>query len=1282
MERGKFKKPRKSRNKPQACMMYFPYTEALLPFQPAALKRKIQAHKSRPQAYHSDSESDEDVISIPRRIDLAAKLRNILDEEEERLEEDLGLPSLSIQSRSSSVHSSNSPKRRIPIDPPYTISQFIKDPRQRHISRRSSQSSGKNDCQTSEEMCDRTGPRPMKEAARTEPLNFPSIHPVKSVINEGLRAVPDSNTHSSPAIALIDIPLQEGKREGSDLTECESVNCLPAKPKSVQVRVRKQKPARAVTKSPTNPAPERRIMTAIPCETRPKPGPPAVAEKQVDSQYREEMLDVLLKNKSSQDHSTMMSEYCKRTGLADHTRVFIINSQDDYIRRALKRKGWYENKVPTSHAFHLKWTYSDSEPDYRSLRPGQFFNHFQNNRRLTTKYGLSNCFRGNTEYGLDPEGFYPRTYDLGDAVQVEELKADYERTAALGVVKQHAEYFLSLSQRSEPLSLINTSCLQTALHYSQQRISDYTDKCELPSKYSFIQTFKSPAVTPKDDFKYLLEYSKFRLPFKELSEEIRLKTTRRSEISTAWKIPSAGLISKCIAIHSEIMATWPQATMEGSRNVWIVKPGQNARGSGVHCLNDLAEIVECGSKLQARIVQKYVERPLLLEVGRGKVKFDIRQWVLVTSFEPLEIHFFNSCYLRLCSQPFTLDDLKDKFSHLANYSIQKTQAKSQDDTVWSLGQFLVYLSQHRPDISWKTDVLPQIHNLVISTLLCASDEIEPRAGSFELYGFDIILDESLHPWLLEVNLSPACAERTPWLTTMLDEMSDGLFRIVLDGNRTEASLPIDTNQWQMIYRGVSSPVEVKETPPCSLEIIGEKANIKKEKLLEKRLIRDQAGQFIQKIAKGFLVRNRNKHKKQQKAAVKIQSEIRKFLAKCELNRRKEISAVNLIQTIFRSFYSKEVILDKRKVRIVTILQNAFRRKKAIKKVTEMKICRNASILENFWRMKMMKFILNSKRFYRKKVIKIQRFWKKRFFYVNKKAEKIQTRWRVVLAKKKAEKIRVLVNKMHNLQLVFRMFLAKQVIIDTKITRNALSIQSLFRRFDSRQIYIMTEKCRAALFILRQYRSYKARKVYLRLRRAKAARIRAAIRIQATIKAHAVRLDYKKRKSIKMALNVQKLFRGHLCKVYFKAIKRRNEAAKVIQRCFREYYRRKRGEIVRRMRVQEKERQRRKEQIRKEVQARGIAASDRLSQRPTDALITRQSPVSCQALQKEGVSTLGSVQKELGFRKMSAKPGSRVEVTPPPQARPLTFDGMELLSRPGKKSRVKPGSQEGKRPVRY
>jgi hypothetical protein len=43
---------------------------------------------------------------------------------------------------------------------------------------------------------------------------------------------------------------------------------------------------------------------------------------------------------------------------------------------------------------------------------------------------------------------------------------------------------------------------------------------------------------------------------------------------------------------------------------------------------------------------------------------------------------------------------------------------------------------------------------------------------------DFILDYKLNPWLIEVNLSPACAERTDWLTEMLDNYTDGLLDIL------------------------------------------------------------------------------------------------------------------------------------------------------------------------------------------------------------------------------------------------------------------------------------------------------------------------------------------------------------------------------------------------------------------------------------------------------------------------------------------------------------------------
>jgi len=96
-----------------------------------------------------------------------------------------------------------------------------------------------------------------------------------------------------------------------------------------------------------------------------------------------------------------------------------------------------------------------------------------------------------------------------------------------------------------------------------------------------------------------------------------------------------------------------------------VKPSYNARGIGVHCENQMKDILQTGKKAQSKIVQKYIERPLLLK-GR---KFDIRQWVLVTAWEPLEAFVFSSAYLKLCGSQFSLQDIQDNMKHLSNFSI-------------------------------------------------------------------------------------------------------------------------------------------------------------------------------------------------------------------------------------------------------------------------------------------------------------------------------------------------------------------------------------------------------------------------------------------------------------------------------------------------------------------------------------------------------------------------------------------------------------------------------------
>ena len=175
-------------------------------------------------------------------------------------------------------------------------------------------------------------------------------------------------------------------------------------------------------------------------------------------------------------------------------------------------------------------------------------------------------------------------------------------------------------------------------------------------------------------------------------------------------------------------------------------------------------------RTQQKVVQKYIERPFCID---GQRKFDFRQWVLVNSWEPLDVAVFSSAYLKVCGSAFDLKQISDVYRHLSNYSIQKENG-DKVELVMSSSQFEEFMKTSQAgheNFSWETDMLPKINDVVWRTLKGVQENIEQKPNSFEVYGFDIVLDAELSPWVIEVNLSPACSERADWLTQMLDDSS-------------------------------------------------------------------------------------------------------------------------------------------------------------------------------------------------------------------------------------------------------------------------------------------------------------------------------------------------------------------------------------------------------------------------------------------------------------------------------------------------------------------------------
>lgn len=171
------------------------------------------------------------------------------------------------------------------------------------------------------------------------------------------------------------------------------------------------------------------------------------------------------------------------------------------------------------------------------------------------------------------------------------------------------------------------------------------------------------------------------------------------------------------------------------------------------------------------VIQKYIERPLMLY----RKKFDIRQWVMIHSPPPglnssasptLDVWFYTNCYLRFSTSNYSVDTL-DQWTHLCNQSVQKKAGNYQDGAhwQWSGDQFGMHLDQQYKGENmsvWRT-IQQRMKTIATTTILCGTcphgaddkNQILCRPNSFELFGYDFVIDDRLNPWLIEINSSPA-----------------------------------------------------------------------------------------------------------------------------------------------------------------------------------------------------------------------------------------------------------------------------------------------------------------------------------------------------------------------------------------------------------------------------------------------------------------------------------------------------------------------------------------------
>lgn len=245
--------------------------------------------------------------------------------------------------------------------------------------------------------------------------------------------------------------------------------------------------------------------------------------------------------------------------------------------------------------------------------------------------------------------------------------------------------------------------------------------------------------------------------------------------------------------------------IRGQSKSWIFKPAGKSQGSGISLITKISQargLPSLISNLRAQtiysnenfVISKYVDNPLLIN-GR---KFDLRLYVLVTSYKPLKVWKYSQGFARVCfelynSSPTTNqangqtkqneDPNKALFSHLTNVSFQKNSSSYNDQHggKFPLASLLIYL-----EINYgrekTTKLMQDIEKIYLASLKAVQPVIYQDKHCFELYGYDILIDDTLRPWLIEVNACPSLVTTTVADKRMKKKLVNDLVNVVIPRN--------------------------------------------------------------------------------------------------------------------------------------------------------------------------------------------------------------------------------------------------------------------------------------------------------------------------------------------------------------------------------------------------------------------------------------------------------------------------------------------------------------------
>ena len=134
------------------------------------------------------------------------------------------------------------------------------------------------------------------------------------------------------------------------------------------------------------------------------------------------------------------------------------------------------------------------------------------------------------------------------------------------------------------------------------------------------------------------------------------------------------------------------------------------------------------------------------------------------------------------------------FIHLTNVAIAQKSANYNDKHggKWTIKNFAFYLEQ-----TWgkaaNEKLWDDVNNIIYISLKATQNVVINDKHCFEMYGFDVLIDAQLKPWLVEVNASPSLSTTTEIDRQIKMNLINDTYRVVMPPDWGEENSKKGTN---------------------------------------------------------------------------------------------------------------------------------------------------------------------------------------------------------------------------------------------------------------------------------------------------------------------------------------------------------------------------------------------------------------------------------------------------------------------------------------------------------